>query len=387
MEISSGNERQLPAAYVHVPFCRHRCGYCNFTLVSGRDDLIDQYLKAIELELATIGETVPISTLYIGGGTPTHLSGQQLQRLLSSIGRTFSLCNDLTTAPEFSVEANPADIDEEKINVLYDAGVNRISLGAQSFNAAKLKRLERDHTADIIRSAVSIARIRIKNVSLDLIFAAPEESVDDWKRDLEQAIAVDPNHISTYGLTIERGTTFWNRQLHNDLHPLDEETQRTMYELAVDKLTSAGFEHYEVSNFAKPNFRSAHNENYWLGGEYYAVGPGAARYLNRERSMNHQSTTTYIKGVLAGQSPIVDREKLSDEDIARERLVFGLRRIEGIDVAGFHRETGFTIDELAQPALGDFIAADLLRYQNDRLTLTREGLIVSDSIWPRFLVP
>ncbi|MFC1757677.1 radical SAM family heme chaperone HemW [Planctomycetota bacterium] len=374
---------RLPAAYIHVPFCRHRCGYCNFTLVANRDELVDDYLRAVDRELHDLESPRDVSTIYVGGGTPTHLSTDQLSRLMEIIHEWFQIAPHA----EFSIEANPSDICDEKVRVLADAGVNRVSIGSQSFNAKKLRELERDHDADTIQQCTETIRKRIQNVSLDLIFAAPNETVQEWEGDLDAAIALQPKHVSTYGLTIERGTKFWSRQLHEKLHEVDDETQRSMYEMAIDKLEDRGFRHYEVSNFAQDGYRSEHNECYWLGGEYYAVGPGAARYLNGVRSMNHRSTTTYIKRVLAGESPIAESEQLTREDIARERLVFGLRRMEGIDCASFEREVGYAIDELAGKCLTDFIDAGLFLRSEGRLRLTRDGLMISDSIWPSFLVP
>ncbi len=373
----------LPAAYIHVPFCRHRCGYCNFTLVAGRDDLIENYLLAIDLELNQLQSTRDVSTLFIGGGTPTHLTLSQLSRLLASIHRWFRIA----PGGEFSVEANPSDVESQKVGMLAQAGVNRVSIGAQSFSSEKLKLLERDHDANSIRACVDDVQAEIPNVSLDLIFAAPGETVAEWASDIDSALALSPQHLSTYGLTIERGTMFWNRQFHQQLLEVDDETQREMYELTIDKLTGSQFEHYEVSNFAQAQFRSQHNENYWLGGHYYAAGPGAARYINGVRSTNHRSTTTYIRRMLAGESPIAESERLTQEDIARERLVFGLRRIEGIDCDAFETDTGHTVDELVGQNLNEFISKGLLTQSDGRLQLTREGLIVSDSIWPSFLVP
>ena len=373
----------LPAAYIHVPFCRHRCGYCNFTLVAGRDDLIENYLLAIDRELSQLRSTRDVSTLFIGGGTPTHLTLSQLSQLLTTIHRWFRV----TPGGEFSVEANPSDIELQKVHMLAEAGVNRVSIGAQSFSSKKLKLLERDHDANSIRECVDAVQAEIPNVSLDLIFAAPGETVAEWERDVDSAIALSPHHLSAYGLTIEQGTTFWNRQFHEQLLEVDDETQREMYVLAIDKLTDSEFEHYEVSNFARSEVRSRHNENYWLGGHYYAAGPGAARYVDGVRSTNHRSTTTYIRRMLTGESPVAESERLTQEDIARERLVFGLRRIEGVDCHSFAQDTGHGIDELVGQHLDKFISQGLLTRSDGRLHLTRDGLIVSDSIWPSFLVP
>jgi len=369
------------AAYVHVPFCRHRCGYCNFTLVAGRDDLVDNYLRAIELELHALGRPREVDTLFFGGGTPTHLPPAKLGRLLELARAWFPLAE----GHEFSVEANPADLSEEKIALLADAGVNRLSLGGQSFDAGKLTLLERDHDAGQLRRAFELAKKRISSVSLDLIFGTPGETIDTWRGDLAAALSLVPQHVSTYGLTFERGTPFWSRLVAGQLDRLDEESERAMYGLAIDTLSDARFEHYEVSNFAQPGHRCRHNEVYWSGAGYFAVGPGAARYVDGRRETNHRSTTTWLKRVLSGQSPVAESETLYPEDRAREALVLALRRMEGIDRRGFATRTGFEMDRLVGESLGRLTALGLLEDDGARVKLSREGLFVSDSIWPHFL--
>lgn len=369
------------AAYIHVPFCRHRCGYCNFTLVAGRDDLIGAYLDALERELSSLQTAREVDTLFLGGGTPTHLSVDQLRQLLRTILRWFPLASDA----EFSVEANPVDIQAEKIGVLAEQGVNRLSLGVQSFADEKLATLERDHRREQIDSAVRLSRESIDSVALDLIFGVPGETRAAWQGDLEAALRLGPDHMSTYGLTFERGTSFWTRRLRQELAAIDEEDERWMYETAIEMLVAAGFEHYEVSNFAQPAKRCRHNENYWLGGGYYAAGPGAASFIGGTRSMNHRSTTTYIQRLRAGHSPIAESETLGPEDAARERLVFGLRRLEGVARAAFSAATGFDMDQLVGAEITRLVQQGLLDDQADRVRLTRTGLLLSDAIWPLIL--
>lgn len=371
------------AAYVHVPFCRHRCGYCNFTLIAGRDDLIDRYLKAIERELSRLGEPQPVDTLFLGGGTPTHLAPRQLAELLTIVLRWHPLAADA----EFSVEGNPCDVTSELIETLAEAGVNRLSLGVQSFQDSKLDVLERDHRADDITKAIELARSRIMNIALDLIFATPGETVDQWRQDLEAALAARPVHFSTYGLTWEKGTSYWARLHRNELRPVPEEDELAMYLAAIDTLTSKGFEHYEVSNFAQPGRRCRHNENYWLGGEYFAAGPGAARFVDGRRETNHRSVTAWLKRIDRGESPVADSETLTAEQRARELLVFGLRRLEGLPLAWFHERTGFDAVSLGGQALDRYVHANLLEIAADHLRLTRSGLVVSDGLWPELLVP
>ena len=370
------------AAYIHVPFCRHRCGYCNFTLVAGRDDLIAAYLQAIEFELRQhVGQAAEVDTLYFGGGTPTYLSSLHFKQLADCALRTYPLAPGY----EWTVEANPADIDEPYIALLAELGVTRLSLGGQSFRDEKLRILERDHRAADIERAVRLASASDLSVSLDLIFAAPGETLCEWAADVEAAIALQPDHISTYGLTFELGAAFWGRRLRYELIAADESLERDMYALVIDRLTEAGFEHYEVSNFAQPGRRSRHNETYWSGDGYFAAGPGAARYIDGVREMNHRSTTTYLRRVLAGKSPVAERERLSPESRARELLVFGLRRMEGVSRREFHSRTGHEIDDLVAQPLAKFIELGLLLDTGDRVKLSREGLFVSDAIWPELL--
>jgi oxygen-independent coproporphyrinogen-3 oxidase len=442
------------AAYVHVPFCVHRCGYCNFTVVAGRDDLITAYLDALDTELYALGSPREVDTLFLGGGTPTHLPPESLWRLLATVRHWFPLADGY----EFSIEANPADLDAARVEVLAEFGVTRLSLGVQSFRPQKLRLLERDHGPEEIARSFQLARRHVASVSLDLIFGCPGETLADWQSDLQAAInavqetrrisegapqedrrvsegkpgtgfvncrAINaqspsltrratilgepsvPDHVSTYGLTFERGTTFWNRLQHGALARLDEETERMMYAQAIDLLTAAGLEHYEVSNFARPGHRCRHNEVYWAGASYYAAGPGASRYVNGRRETNHRSATTYLRRVLSGQSPVAEWEELSPEDRAREALVLGLRRIAGINLAEFTDRTGYDALALGGPALQRHLEWGLLELASSCspsslepkddamgsgpvsdpqfLRLTREGLFVSDSLWPSYL--
>jgi oxygen-independent coproporphyrinogen-3 oxidase len=370
------------SAYLHVPFCRHRCGYCNFTLVAGRDDLIEDYLRALKTELSWLEVPRPVETLFLGGGTPTHLLPQQLESLVALTTKWFPAASGNL---EFSIEANPIDLDPSRTAVLAAAGVTRVSLGVQSFDERKLAVLERDHRRREIERAFAAARSLARSVSLDLIFAAPGESLDDWRRDLAAAIALAPDHVSTYGLTFEKGTSFWTRRERGELPQAAEDLEAQMYELTIDMLTAAGYEHYEVSNFARPGHQCRHNEVYWTGGSYYAAGPGASRHIAGRRETNHKSTTTYIRRVLAGQSPVAESEELSPEDRARERLVFGLRQLAGIDVAAFERDTGLVVDDLDGQVLARFTEQGLLQRSATHLRLTRRGLLVSDAIWPALL--
>lgn len=371
------------SAYLHVPFCRHRCGYCNFAVITGRDDLAPRYLQGLGRELSALGSPRPVETLYLGGGTPTRLATPQLDQLLTLARRWFPA--QAQSDPEWTVEANPGDLSEESIRLLADRGVTRISLGVQSLDPGKLKLLERDHTPDQVAGVIEQSRAAGLSVAIDLIFAAPGETLSDWERDLAAMLALRPDHASTYGLTYEKGTSYWSRRLRGDLTELDDDLQRDLYLLAIDRLIAAGFEHYEVSNFAGTGGRSRHNEAYWSGREWYAAGPGAARYVGGSRETNHRSTTTWLRRVEAGESPVAEREELTPRQRAHERLVFGLRRLEGVSRSAFANQAGYEVDAIAGEAVARFVGLGLLADDGETVRLTRDGLLISDAIWPELL--
>lgn len=369
------------AAYIHVPFCAHRCGYCDFTLVAGKDHLIADYLRAMAIELPQLGERRTVNTLFLGGGTPTHLDVDQLAQLLSLLRQWFHLAD----TAEFSVEANPSGLTNEKIALLAKHGVNRISLGVQSFDAIHLRTLERDHTPADVTDVVDRIRRVIENVSLDLIFGVPGQTLPQWKRTLHSAISLAPAHISTYGLTFEKGTDYWSRRDRGDLLPVPDELERDMYLLAMHTLPAAGWEQYELSNFAQRGNACRHNQTYWRGDEYWAFGPGAASYLGGVRRTNHRSVQTWLKRVLAGESGIAEQEQLPPEERAREMIMLGLRQTAGIDRIEFHNRTGYDLHALAPDVAGEFIERGLLERNAGHLRLTLEGRCLADTVIAEFL--
>lgn len=368
------------SAYVHIPFCRRRCGYCNFSVVAGRDYLVDRFLDALSVELAMLERPVEVDTLYLGGGTPTQLNLQQRKRLIELLRRWLPQ----RAQAEFTIEANPLDLDEAAADSWRALGVNRVSLGIQSFDNRKLRTLERDHNGAVALKSLELAVRYFDNVSADLIFSVPGESLEVWKRDLEILISRKPVHVSTYSLTYEKGTTFWARRNRGQLREVDEEVDVDMFEMAIQFLNRAGFEHYEISNFAKKGRRSRHNEVYWSGRPYLAFGPGAASLRAKVRAINHRSTHAYIGRLLAQRSPVDEQENLSDEVLARDRLVFGLRKLQGIDEHSFERESGFAVEQLVGAVLHKYVQQGFLARTEGRLQLTHRGLMISDSLWPDF---
>lgn len=370
------------AAYIHVPFCVHRCGYCDFTVIAGKDHLVPAYLDALEIELNNLDAPRPVDTIFIGGGTPTHLGPKDLIRLLTLIRYWFPL----STGGEFSVEANPADLDQRRIQVLADQGVNRISLGVQAFDDRSLELLERDHRQADVERVWDLLRRYFENVSLDLIFGVPEQSLQTWQQTLQSAAALQPTHVSTYGLTYEKGTRFWTRRLKGELQSVGDDLERDMYALSMDTWAKAGLEQYEISSFAQPGFRCRHNQIYWTGQGYWACGPGAVRYFNGRREANHRSVMTWMQRLKQGQSPTAESEDLSPEAQARELIVLGLRRREGINAAEFQAQTGFELRSLEPGAWKKHLMTGFLEETpTGNIRLTRAGLFVADSVIVDFL--
>ena len=368
-------------AYVHVPFCRHRCGYCDFTLVAGRDDLVDRYFAALDRELDRVDDPLRLDTLYLGGGTPSHLGPDGLRRLFTL------LSSRLVMLPgcEVTVEANPLDVTPELLAACADLGVNRVSLGGQSLAADTLRALDRDHEPDDVRRAATALLEAGVTVSLDLMTAAPGQSLDAVESDLAAAVALGVQHVSVYCLTWEKGTAFDAARRRGVLLPVEEGLERAMFERAIDRLEAAGYEHYEVSNFARSGGRCRHNEAYWDCRPWEAFGPGAARFDGRIRTTNHRSTTTWMARVLSGGDATGDRDVMDDEAAARERMVVGLRRRDGIDRGGFAAASGRELDPLAGPQIARWVAQGLAIDDGSRVRLTRAGLLVSDALWAEVL--
>jgi putative oxygen-independent coproporphyrinogen III oxidase len=392
------------AAYLHVPFCAHHCGYCDFAVVAGRDDLMDRYLAALEVEISLLVSPTPlflrergggegaapspdgtatcarpqkVDTLFIGGGTPTHLDPARLKRLLRLIGDWLKL----SVGGEYSIEANPATLDSDRVRVLADHGVNRVSLGAQSFNDAALRVLERDHGERHIKEAAALIRKHGQNLSLDLIFGVPGQTAQEWREDLRRALDLAPDHISAYGLTYEKGTRLWKQREVGQVRPLGEDLEAQMYREASEILGGAGYEQYEISNYAKPGKRCRHNEVYWANEAYFGFGLGAASYIEGRRQTNTRNVDLYLRRLLDERRlPTQQSEKLDAGERARETMAIQLRRAEGINRQRFLEQTGLELDRVMGPHAADYIKMDLLNDDGMAVRLTAAGRLVADSI-------
>jgi len=371
------------SAYIHVPFCRHRCGYCDFSLVAGRDDLIDRYFQALTRELSRVGQRLMLDTLYFGGGTPSHLGPDGIRQLFAI------LANAMVTnaGAEVSLEANPLDVTIDFVAAARDCGVNRVSLGGQSLDAATLASLDRDHLPDDVRKAVDRLLSAACTVSVDLMIAAPGQSLAAVERDLEAVTSLGVQHVSVYCLTWEKGTNFDSLRQKGMLHRAEDSLECDMFEATIDRLEAAGFEHYEVSNFARAGFRCRHNEAYWDCRPWEAFGPGAARFDGRTRITNHRSTQAWMTRVLSGEDFTGDCDAMTQEQAARERVVVGLRRRDGVDREAFEQSSGFSLDAIAGGAVRRWVAGGLAQDNGQRVQLTRKGLLVSDALWAAILNP
>ena len=371
------------AAYIHIPFCAHKCGYCDFASLAGVDHLADRYLSALEHEIeSSLGEPQVVDTIFVGGGTPTRLDCIQLRRLTDIINRW------LVRAPgyEWTFEANPGTLDEEKADVLADAGVNRISLGAQSFRPESLQVLERNHGRKEVERAVETVRPRFLRWSLDLIFGVPGSRLEDWSSDLDIALGFGPTHLSCYGLVFEKGTALWKQQRRGEVQALDEEVERSMYEATIDRLAGAGLSMYEISNFAKNGHECRHNLAYWVNDAYFGFGVGAARYIRGIRAINTRELGSYLHRIESKETVTGPSEEMSPEGRARETAILMLRRTElGIERNAFYQRTGYQIDALASTAIERFVTEGYLEDHGDFLRLTREGVFVADRVLCEFL--
>ncbi len=371
------------AAYVHIPFCARKCGYCDFASLAGAEDSADRYLSALAREMELLlGEPVEVATIFVGGGTPTRLNCRQLRRLTSILRQWLVL----TPGGEWTVEANPGTLDLEKVEVLVEAGVNRVSLGAQSFQPAVLAALDRDHGRAEVERALERVRSSFPRWSLDLIFGVPGSSLSLWLDDLEIARALGPAHLSCYGLVFEKGTALWGQWQSGQVFPVDEELERTMYEATIDRLADLGLSMYEISNFARPGHECRHNLVYWANEAYFGFGLGAARYIRGVRSVNTRDLQGYLRRIESGIPATGPSEELSPEAQARETAILMLRRVAlGIDRHQFRHRTGFDLDTLLGPTLERFKSSGHLHDDRQRVRLSREGLFIADFILRKLL--
>ena len=368
----------MAGIYIHIPFCRSRCVYCGFYSTTSLE-LRQRYVDAVCREMELRGERIEsseerISTIYLGGGTPSQLTIEQLRQLFIYINKVYPL----TSNTEITIEVNPDDVTAEYAALLQQFPINRISMGIQTFDDQRLRFLHRRHTATQAIEAVDRLRAAgFQNISIDLMYGFPGETLADWEADIEAALALNVEHLSAYCLMIEEGTPLYRmlRQHKGDCPQcVDEETERSMYYTLIDRLAAADYEHYEISNFARPDFRSRHNSSYWNGTPYIGLGAAAHSYDGRSRSWNVADITAYIEGIEQGKR-LFEEELLDDDTRYNDTITVALRTKEGLDLS------------LLSDKHKDYCMKNARRYLDDglleltsHLRLTRRGLFVSDMV-------
>ena len=360
--------------YVHVPFCHSECTYCDFYRVSYREAAADRYLGALGIELASLPRPFRPRTIYVGGGTPSALREAQLERLLGIL-EPFR-----QDAVEYTFEVNPRSASDAKIEALAAAGVTRVSFGAQTFKEPALFLLGRRHGADDIRRVFLRLRSRIPSISFDLIFAWPGQTLEEWRADIESAVAMDPDHLSVYSLIYEAGTPITTRVLRGELSPVSEEVERAMFLHAVRRLEGAGYERYEVSSYARPGHRSVHNQAYWAQEDYIGVGPSACSTSQGLRTVNTADLEGYIRGLEEGRGPPRLEERLSARERLDEMILLRLRTSAGLSLAEFREHAGRDLAVHSGDRLRALVGAGLLEVTGDVAMLTEEGLCVADRV-------
>jgi oxygen-independent coproporphyrinogen-3 oxidase len=364
-----GGELPFRHLYVHIPFCKHKCGYCDFNAYAGMDRIMPEYVGALERELATARvqhDFAGLETVYLGGGTPSLLPAELAARLLRFIRATF----DVTPDAEVTLEANPASTDEARLAAWLDGGVNRLSLGVQGFEPRALAVLERRTDAAQATRAFGLARsMGMPNVSIDLIYAVPFQSRDSWLETLRRGVALGPDHISTYCLTFEEGTLLWRRRAEGRVPEVEGDLQWDQLDAACEELDSAGFRRYEVSNWARPGFESRHNLAYWRCRPVYGGGAGAHSYATDGTEARRWWNVARPREYIAAPEPMADGEDLSARKAAAESLMLGLRTVDGMAApAGFEAE------------LNQLLQDGLIERHGDRVAPTRRGLDLHNQI-------
>jgi len=382
--------------YVHIPFCIKKCPYCDFNSVATADIPDDVYINALNRELFFHIKERPVlskktlETIYIGGGTPSLISPHNIKRLLSSIKQSFAESNP----EEITIEINPGTITKNSLTAFRDAGINRLSIGIQSFNDKTLKTLGRVHSADNSLKCYEYARTTgFDNIGIDLIFGVPGQSVEEWEEDLKTAVALRPEHISAYNLTVEKGTLFFELQKNGGLVLPSEEDQVLMYELAIDSLKEAGYNHYEISNFSLTGFESQHNMRYWSCMDYIGLGAGAHSYISSPdwgiRWWNESDPDAYmqqIKKATAEQGQaIAGKERLTKKEALEEGIFLGLRRTSGINMNWFAARFNTSLKNLCHQKIAELKTGGLIYEDGSIIRLTRKGLTLSNEVFAELI--
>lgn len=367
----------MAGLYVHIPFCKKACHYCDFHFSTSLKNK-DAFLNALKQELTLRKNEfkgIVVETIYFGGGTPSILEADEISNLLKTINEHYNLAVDL----EITLEANPDDLSERKLKEFSTTAINRLSIGVQSFGDKELRMMNRAHSAKEVHTCLAIATQYFKNITIDLMYGIPAMSNQEWKQNIEQALSFGICHISSYALTLEEGTALHRFVKEKKYPELDEALAASHFEILVEVLTEAGFDHYEISNFGKPTFYSKHNTSYWLGKPYLGFGPSAHSFKNGIRSWNVSNNTQYIKAIESNNLPST-QEKLSSKDCYNEYIMTGLRTIWGVSLSKIEIEFGKETRIFLEKQIVPFLERNDLIVENNQLKTSAKGKFLADGI-------
>jgi oxygen-independent coproporphyrinogen III oxidase len=371
--------------YLHIPFCATRCHYCNFATGGYESDLARRYVAALSKEIEDAPSRPAMSsvdTLYFGGGTPTTLPLEQISSLVEACHKRF----DIDPGAEITIEANPGSVTVDYLEKLRALGINRISFGVQSFDDLELQMIGRTHSAEDAREAVRMARAAgFANISIDLIAGLPEQKMEIWRRNLDEACSLAPDHLSVYLLELYRDAPLLHRIERGELRAIDEELTVEMYFALMDQAERFGYGHYEISNWARPGCESRHNLKYWTGAPYWAFGVSAAGYDGESRWSNTRNVHEYLEKIAGGHSPVVSREELDDEDRQSEALFLRLRLKDGIDLQAHRKRFGVSVVDRYRDELERLREAGLIELSGENIVISRKGKVLANEVFAAFV--
>ncbi len=376
----------MNSAYIHIPFCEHICHYCDFNKFFMHGQPVDKYLEMLEKEFRLYKDRFPemkLKTIFVGGGTPTALNVSQLDAFCSAIRENLPFSKE----GEFTFEANPGDLTEEKLRVLSNYGVNRLSFGVQSFNDELLERIGRSHQVkDVYRSISNARQAGFSNISIDLIYALPGQTVEDFSDTVKKAIELDLPHYSGYSLIVEPKTVFYNLLRKGKLKLPGEDQEAAMYEILIEQMEKNGLKQYEISNFSKAGFQSTHNLVYWNNDEYFGFGAGAHGYVNGIRYSNYGPLKKYMEPLEEGLLPIFEKHEVTDRERMEEEMFLGLRKRTGVSISHFQRKFSINPKELFQKQMETLKSKGMIEEKNDSIRLTRQGLFLGNEVFQSFII-
>lgn len=371
---------KVKSAYIHIPFCVKICTYCDFNKYFIQNQPVDQYLDCL-IEEMSMSETRELQTMFVGGGTPTALSVPQLEKLLIAINKIFIISG------EYSFEANPDELTIEKLKLLKRYGVNRLSMGVQTFDPKLLEILGRSHKTEDIYAAVKNARtVGFESISLDLMYHLPQQSLEDFQKSLNLALELDIDHISSYGLILEPQTQFYNMYRKGKLSMPNEDVGEEMYQYLITRMNDSTMHQYELSNFGKIGHESEHNKVYWKNEGYYGFGAGASGYVDGERYTNVNPVNHYIKKIKSNERPILHSTKPTKSEQMEEEMFLGLRMNEGVSISRFYQKFNISINEVFGQTLSDLMEKELIKKSEDYYSLTERGKVIGNEVFEAFLL-